>query len=36
MKKLAFQLLGEEIDHVEEATLLGVTITKKHSTLDHI
>ena len=28
MKKLASQLLREEIDHVEEAALLGVTITK--------
>ena len=27
-KKIKLQLFGEEIDHVEEATLLGVTITK--------
>ena len=27
-KKNKFQLFGEEIDHVEEATLLGVNITK--------
>ena len=27
-KKIRLQLFGEEIDHVEEATLLGVTITK--------
>ena len=27
-KKIKLQLFGEEMDHVEEATLLGVTITK--------
>ena len=35
-KKIKLQLFGEEIDHVEEATLLGVTITKTFNFQSHI
>ena len=36
IKKIKLQLFGEEIDHVEEATLLGVTITKTFNFQSHI
>ena len=35
-KKIKLQLFGEEIDHVEEATLLGLTITKTFTFQSHI
>ena len=35
-KKIKLQLFGEEIDHVKEATLLGVTITKTFTFRSHI
>ena len=35
-KKIQLQKFGEEIDHVEEATLLGVTITKTFNFRSHI
>ena len=35
-KKIKFQLFGEEIDHVEEAKLLGVIITKTFNFRSHI
>ena len=35
-KKIKLQLFGQEIDHVEEATLLGVTITKTFNFRSHI
>ena len=34
-KKIKLQLFGEEIDHVEEGTLLGVTITKTFNFRSH-
>ena len=36
MKKVTFRLLGEGIDHVEEATLLGVTITITFNSRSHL
>ena len=35
-QKITIKLFGEEIDHVEEATLLGMTITKTFNFRSHI